>query len=84
MPLVDLFLKLLKVLEFVVIADALLSWFAPNKETFPRSLTSQIADPLCAPFRALVGPERLGGMDLSPIAVIITLQVMGNMIARAI
>jgi YggT family protein len=79
---VEIFLYLLKALEFVVIADSLLSWFVPSKESFPRSLTSQIADPLCAPFRALVGPDRLGGMDLSPIAVIILLQVMGNMIAQ--
>jgi len=81
---VELFLRLLQALEWVVIADALLTWFLPNKESFPRSITSQIADPLCAPFRALVGPERLGGLDLSPIAVILTLQVMHNMIARGI
>jgi YggT family protein len=81
---VELFLRLLQALEYVVIADALLSWFVPNKDSFPRSITSQIADPLCAPFRALVGPERLGGLDLSPIAVILTLQVMHNMIARGI
>lgn len=80
---VDLFLTLLRVLEFVVLADALLSWVAPNKESFPRSLTSQLADPLCAPFRLLVGPERTGGMDLSPIAVMIALQVMRMLIARA-
>jgi YggT family protein len=81
---VELFLWLLQALEYVVIADALISWFAPSKDSFPRSITSQIADPLCAPFRALVGPERLGGLDLSPIAVILTLQVMHNMIARGI
>ncbi|HKP64657.1 MAG TPA: YggT family protein [Polyangiales bacterium] len=81
---VELFLRLLQALEWVVIADALLSWFVPNKDSFPRSITSQIADPLCAPFRALVGPDRLGGLDLSPIAVILTLQVMHNMIARGI
>jgi uncharacterized protein YggT (Ycf19 family) len=81
---VELFLRLLQALEWVVIADALLTWFVPNKDSFPRSITSQIADPLCAPFRALVGPERLGGLDLSPIAVILTLQVMHNMIARGI
>ena len=81
---VELFLRLLQALEYIVIADALFSWFAPNKDSFPRSITSQIADPLCAPFRALVGPERLGGLDLSPIAVILTLQVMHNMIARGI
>jgi YggT family protein len=81
---VELFLWLLQALEYVVIADALISWFAPSKDSFPRSITSQIADPLCAPFRALVGPERLGGLDLSPIAVILTLQVMHNMIARGV
>ena len=79
---VELFLRLLQALEYVVIADALLSWFVPSKDSFPRSITSQIAEPLCAPFRALVGPDRLGGLDLSPIAVILTLQVMHNMIAR--
>jgi uncharacterized protein YggT (Ycf19 family) len=81
---VELFLLLLKALEFVVIADSLLSWLVPNKESFPRSLTSQLADPLCAPFRALVGPERLGGMDLSPIFVIIVLQLAGSAITRGI
>jgi YggT family protein len=81
--LVGIFLTLLQVLEFVVLADALLSWVAPNKENFPRSLTSQLADPLCAPFRALIGPERTGGMDLSPIAVMILLQVMRSLIQRA-
>ena len=76
---VPLFLWLLKALENVVIADALISWFAP-KDTFPRSITSQIADPLCAPFRALA----LGGLDLSPMPAILMLQVIHNMIARGI
>ena len=77
---VTLFLWLLKALENVVIADALISWFAQNKDTFPRSITSQIADPLCAPFRALA----LGGLDLSPMPAILMLQVIHNMIARGI
>ena len=76
---VTLFLWLLKALENVVIADALISWFA-HKDTFPRSITSQIADPLCAPFRALA----LGGLDLSPMPAILMLQVIHNMIARGI
>jgi YggT family protein len=77
-----LFLTLLTVLEWTLIVDALLSWFVPNKEQFPRSVTSQIADPLCAPFRKLIGPERLGGFDLSPLAALITLQVMHKLIMR--
>jgi len=78
-----LFITLLRVLELTIIADALLSWVVPSKEQFPRSLTSQIADPLCAPFRKLIGPERTGGLDLSPIAALILLQVMRSMLAGA-
>jgi hypothetical protein len=35
-----LFVTLLQVLEIVLIADAVLSWVLPNKEQFPRSITS--------------------------------------------
>jgi len=77
-----LFINLLRLLELMVIADVLLSWVLPNKEQFPRWLTSQISDPLCAPFRKLVGPERLGGFDLSPVAVLIVLQVMRGLLSR--
>jgi YggT family protein len=81
---VSLFITLLKVLEYTIIADALLSWVLPNKEQFPRSVTSQISDPLCAPFRKLVGPERTGGFDLSPIVALILLQVMSSALTRAL
>ena len=80
--LVVLFITLLRVLEYTIIADALLSWFVPDKNQFPRSLTSQIADPLCAPFRKLINPERTGGLDLSPLVTLILLQVMRSMITR--
>jgi uncharacterized protein YggT (Ycf19 family) len=79
-----LFITLLRVLEYTILADALLSWVFPNKETFPRSVTSQIADPLCAPFRKLIGPDRMGGMDLSPIAAMITLQLMSSLLTRSL
>ena len=80
---VGLFITLLRVLEYTILADALLSWVLPNKEEFPRSVTSQIADPLCAPFRKLISPERTGGMDLSPIATMIALQLMRSLLTRS-
>ena len=80
---VGLFITLLRVLEYTILADALLSWVLPNKEEFPRSVTSQIADPLCAPFRKLISPERTGGMDLSPIATMIALQLMSSLLTRS-
>jgi uncharacterized protein YggT (Ycf19 family) len=81
---VALFITLLRVLEYTILADALLSWVFPNEEQFPRSVTSQIAAPLCAPFRKLIGPDRMGGMDLSPIAAMITLQLMSSLLTRSL
>ena len=79
---VGLFITLLYLLEWMIIGDALLSWIQPDKTRFPRSLTSEIADPLCAPFRKLIGPERTGGLDLSPIATLILLQIMRSMLMK--
>jgi uncharacterized protein YggT (Ycf19 family) len=79
-----LFITLLQVLEYIIIADALLSWVAPSSEQFPRSVTSQIADPLCAPFRKLLGPERTGGFDLSPLIALIVLKAMRSMLTSAL
>ena len=78
----ELFLKLLRLLELAILADVILSWIAPNKDQFPRNITSQIADPLCAPFRKLIGPERLGGFDLSPMAALLVLQWMSRMVGN--
>jgi len=80
----SLFITLLQVLEYIIIADALLSWVVPSNEQFPRSVTSQIAEPLCAPFRKLLGPERTGGFDLSPLIALIVLRLMRGMLARAL
>jgi YggT family protein len=79
-----LFVTLLQVLEIVLIADAVLSWVLPNKEQFPRSITSQIADPLCAPFRRLLGGDKAGGFDFSPLVVLIVLQIMRGMLVGAL
>jgi uncharacterized protein YggT (Ycf19 family) len=79
-----LFVTLLQVLEIVLIADAVLSWVLPNKEQFPRSITTQIADPLCAPFRRLFGGDRMGGFDVSPVVVLIVLQIMRGMLVSAL
>jgi YggT family protein len=79
-----LFLQLLSVLKWIIIIDSLLSWVVPNNDQFPRSITSQLADPLCAPFRKLLSPERTGGLDLSPLAAILVLSAMHELVSSAL
>lgn len=80
---VSLVQEILNLLSILVIADALLSWIAPDNSRLPRSFTSAIADPLSAPVRAILKPEVTGGIDFSPIVVIIVLNSLSQAIARA-
>ena len=53
----------------------------PDDTKFPRSLTNQITQPLYAPFRTLLNPQMTGGLDLSPIMVLLILRFMQSTIA---
>jgi YggT family protein len=69
-------------LKWLILIDAVLSWVMPDRERFPRSLTTQITEPLYAPIRALLKPERTGGLDLSPMVVLFILYAMESMLRR--
>ena len=76
-----LLMFVLKALYWLIIADAVLSWIMPA-EKFPRSLTTQITQPLYAPFRALLKPDRTGGLDLSPLLVLFLLWLVQELVHR--
>lgn len=66
---------LLSALTGIIIVDALLSWvMAPDK--FPRSLTIALTAPLYRPIHAILDPRRSGGLDFSPIVILILIQVL--------
>ena len=68
-------LAVLEGLTWLIIIDAVLSWVVPDRGQFPRNITSQITDPLYAPIRSILNPEKTGGLDLSPLIMLILLQV---------
>lgn len=76
-----LLLFLLNALWWLIIIDAVLSWVMPADQ-FPRSLTTQITDPLYAPFRALLKPERTGGFDVSPLLVMFIIWLVRELVRR--
>ena len=73
---------LLDVLLWLIIIDAVLSWVMPV-DRFPRSFTTQITEPLYAPIRMILKPERTGGFDLSPLLMIFLIHFMQSMLHRA-
>lgn len=72
--------SILYALQLLILVDAILSWMM-GPEQFPRSLTARITDPLYAPIRAIIGPDKLGGFDVSPIVMLLLLRAMQSMLA---
>jgi YggT family protein len=64
-----------------VIADAVLSWFQ-SRDSMPRKLTSAVTEPLYAPIRKVLDPSRTGGLDLSPMVVILAIQALQHFVVR--
>jgi YggT family protein len=78
LALLQVVVGLLNVYTWVIIARAILSWVnADPYNPIVRFLVLS-TEPVLRPFRRLVPPEKLGGLDLSPLIVIVLLQFLKN------
>lgn len=73
---------LFEAVALIVFVDAISSWFVKNPNAFPRNITGPITAPLYAPIRAILKPEKMGGVDLSPLVVILGLQALAGALPR--
>jgi uncharacterized protein YggT (Ycf19 family) len=83
MDTVSLLYFLITGIKWLIIIDAVLSWVMPE-DRFPRSLTGQITDPLYAPIRAILKPDKTGGFDMSPLIVLMLVYAMESMLRRVL
>ncbi|MGB1579968.1 MAG: YggT family protein [Nevskiales bacterium] len=81
----SLFLTVLKLLvlalnlyTFTILAQAVMSWLGPNVHGPASALLWNINEPLLRPVRRYIPP--LGGIDLSPLLIILGLQVIARLI----
>lgn len=70
---VELISLLLNIYIFGIIIQAILSWVAPTSYNPVIGLIHSLTEPLLAPARRFIPP--ISGMDLSPIAVLVLLQL---------
>lgn len=75
---------ILSALKILIFIDVVLSWVMPDSTRFPRNITTQITDPLYAPIRTVLRPERMGGLDISPLIILVLIQVMESMLMKAV
>lgn len=71
---------LLELYSYVVIAAALMSWVSPDPRNPIVRFLRQITEPVFEPIRRLLPPWKTGGLDISPLIVIIAIQFVERVI----
>mgnify|MGYP003301630781 CR=1 FL=1 len=78
--------SLFKIMEFLIVANAILSWFPMMMQnpTFMKiaAMINSLTQPLLKPIRKLMSKTAVGGMpiDISPIIAILLLGVLQNIL----
>jgi YggT family protein len=74
--LLQLVLTVLNIYTWVVIIRALISWVSPDPYNPIVQILRRLTEPLLRPLRRLVPPHKLGGLDLSPLLLILLIQLV--------
>jgi len=78
----DVLLYALQGLQIIVIVAALISWVNPDPRNPIVRFLYAVTEPLFRPFRRLIPPSRTGGIDLSPIFVLLAIFLLSRFLAR--
>lgn len=71
---------LLNAYSWVIIAAALITWVSPDPRNPIVLFLRQVTEPVLAPVRRLLPPWKTGGLDFSPLIVIIAIQFVERVI----
>ena len=74
----ELISLLLNVYLIAIVVRAILSWVNPSNYNPATTVLLGLTEPVIRPFRAIIPP--IGGVDLSPLAAIIAIQVLKMLI----
>ena len=78
--LLDFLSSLMTIYSWVIIAAALISWVSPDPRNPVVMFLRQVTEPVLAPVRRLLPPWKTGGLDLSPLIVLIAIQFVERVI----
>jgi YggT family protein len=82
--LVDFIGWLLGLYSWVIIAAALMTWVSPDPRNPIVMFLRRVTEPVLEPVRRLLPPWRTGGLDLSPLIVLIAIQFVERVVLRAL
>ena len=73
---------ILSVIQWLVIIAAVISWVNPDPRNPIVQFLYRTTEPILRPFRKILPPGRTGGIDLSPILVILLILFIKVFLAR--
>lgn len=78
----ELIASLIGLYTFVILIRVILSWFPSRGGPIDtiRDLTGRVTEPLLGPIRRAL--PSMGGLDLSPVVLLLVLQVLRSLILR--
>lgn len=65
---------------WIILIRALISWVSPDPRNQLVQVLRKLTEPVLAPLRALAPPEKLGGIDVSPLIAIVLLQIFRRLL----
>lgn len=71
---------LLNLYSWVIIAAALISWVSPDPRNPVVTFLRRATEPVLQPVRRFLPPWKTGGLDLSPLIVLIAIQFVERVI----
>jgi YggT family protein len=78
----EVFFIILTMIQWLVIAAALISWVSPDPRNPIVQFLYRVTEPILRPFRRILPPGRTGGIDLSPILVILLIVFLKIFLSR--
>jgi YggT family protein len=75
---------LLGLYSWVIIAAALMSWVSPDPRNPVVMFLRRVTEPVLEPVRRMLPPWKTGGLDLSPLIVLIAIQFVERVVLRAL
>ena len=71
---------ILDLYSWVIIAAALITWVSPDPRNPVVKFLRRVTEPVLRPVRHLLPPWKTGGLDLSPLIVIIAIQFVERVV----
>jgi YggT family protein len=81
---IDFIAWLLTLYSWIIIVAALISWVSPDPRNPIVRFLHVATEPVLAPVRRLLPPWRTGGLDLSPLIVLIAIQFVLRVVLRSL